>query len=647
MFLGAVARGANGLSEALLQGCRALVEQKRPLADMPFDTQAIWTDPCAVLIQQRRWNTPESRLEQGVILHPQTGVRILAWLRLDNRDELRAHLSAVEPELCQTDTGLALAAYLRWGEALGEHLLGDFSLVVYEPKAQHCLLVRDHLGVKPLYYYQDHQHLVFSSSMAAMLQIGACMDLSLNPEWMARYVAGCSTDWMETPYQRIQKVPPAHYLLYAHDQLRCQPYFAFEAKARLQLADADAYVEAYAGHLHEAVRCRTRSGYPMGSESSGGLDSSSVTALAAQYMDHPASDLHTFGFASCEQEPQTILAISQFVPMYSTQLISNTAEKNWQQSLGYQQFLQHYGGPDEHSNAIGHMPFYKMARHWGVRTLLSGFGGDEFVTNPAHMALVELWRTQGYRLWSERFGGAWFKRPLRMLRWLYQYYAHNNQFQTARILDGIRRQALQQSFLNADARAGADVDALVHQQHRFDSHCHTLNEFCLNDRWHPRMTARLENCTLMAAGAGLEYRWPLLDVRLLKFFLSVPVEYKLGRGGVGRFLHRQAMSGKIPDQVLWKGKSMGDVVHSPLQADSGPKMQLFEHIPDYQSLSPSIRDLLNAKRYQDNIDKVKQDRSLRNRHLVQQYCAVQKLQIWLQSLESVVWGVTRDAEVCA
>jgi len=92
----------------------------------------------------------------------------------------------------------------------------------------------------------------------------------------------------------------------------------------------------------------------------------------------------------------------------------------------------------------------------------------------------------------------------------------------------------------------------------------TLAEFCL-DRWegNPDLTARLENCTLVAAGHGLDHRWPLLDVRLIAFFLAVPAEETFGPDGMDRYLHRRAVAGLLPDSVVWNDRSMGMLAPMP------------------------------------------------------------------------------------
>jgi asparagine synthase (glutamine-hydrolysing) len=93
---------------------------------------------------------------------------------------------------------------------------------------------------------------------------------------------------------------------------------------------------------------------------------------------------------------------------------------------------------------------------------------------------------------------------------------------------------------------------------KFDAGYTDLKKFTLEKRWAPFVPTRMENCSLMAAARKIEYRWPLLDVRLVRLFLRLPAELHYHRG-MGRHLHRRAMAGVVPDLVTWKkSKDMGN-----------------------------------------------------------------------------------------
>src|SRR5437763_2209690 len=114
----------------------------------------------------------ESRLE----VQPFVGrdnTTLVANLRLDNRKELisdlRKYLIITDEEI--TDVQLALATYEKWGETFPAHLIGDFSLMLYDPKCQQVVLARDHIGARPLYYHYNDERLICSSELGPLLEV--------------------------------------------------------------------------------------------------------------------------------------------------------------------------------------------------------------------------------------------------------------------------------------------------------------------------------------------------------------------------------------------------------------------------------------------------------------------------------------------
>ncbi len=96
----------------------------------------------------------------------------------------------------------------------------------------------------------------------------------------------------------------------------------------------------------------------------------------------------------------------------------------------------------------------------------------------------------------------------------------------------------------------------------YDAPYRRINDFILQHHLKKmQLTARLENCTVMAAAYGVDYCWPLWDVRLVQQYLSTPSIEKVGPKGMGRYLHRRAIDGVVPKRVAWKpSKDMGYAV---------------------------------------------------------------------------------------
>jgi len=551
MFAATFTGGDNSSGKKL----KELTASTAGLANIPYDDSECWQAEVAesriTLAQQRKWNTPQSKLAKGIVQHPPTNSKIIAWARIDNREEIKKQLPEDLHDLCKTDEGVVLAAYLKWQVQTTSKLVGDFAFAIYDGRDNSVYCGRDHLGVRPFYYYFDGKQFVVASSLAVLNQLP--LDLSLSEQWLARYIVSRSEDWQETVYTKIKKLPPAHQLKFKDEKISLQRYFDFSYDSDLILGSDKEYVDAYREILDQAMACRALSDYPVGSESSGGLDSSTVTALTSRFMARPGKDLHAFGYDEAEYTSGCIISVSQTNPVAMTHFVSHTRGGSDEDIV--ERFRKCHGAPSEHSNGISHHMFYEVAEQLGIRTLLSGFGGDEFVTNAAPIALVEFWRNKQLGLFLSRQRGKLLK-PFHTARWLYQYYRYDNHSQVSRNLAEVMLKNWQLKLLSDEIADKHNLQSRVVRKDIYDGEKNTQNEFMLDDRWSPNVTARLENCTLMAASYGIDYRWPLLDIRLLKFYFSTPPEQKLGPAMMGRYLHRRAVANVLPEFITWKQKDM-------------------------------------------------------------------------------------------
>lgn len=582
MFAGCVDITASQSLDNLELGNQLIAQaQERGLAGIPFDEQAVWQQDGVTLIQQRQWHTQESRLEKGVMGDDFS--RVLFWGRIDNREELITSLGdTADDQLVKTDTGLVLNAWKRWGPECCEQMVGDFAFVIYQPRGNHVFLARDHFGVKPLYFHRTAERLVFATSLAVLAEL---KQLELKParKWMVRYILGISPDWRRTAYESVEKVQPAHSLFWspAEPGLPQGAWYRFESPPPLQLQSEGSYVRVYRDFFDRAVKDRLRSTSGIGAECSGGLDSSAICAIASRQMSaatklDPGKNLGLFAMALHRDEPAAIRQVAENVKhrfLYVMDESETEPAESEQDDNAWQEHLEVAGFPSEHGNAIAQIPFYREARKNNTGVILSGFGGDEFSTTYATTALVDFWQQGRLGLWASRFRGNWLGSKLRMIKWLYRYLRHGPGTETSHRLLELAENTWSQSPL-ADQAIWPELQNEFKRRFRYDAGAKSLNEFVLQDRLSPMIGARLESCTLMAARYGIEYRWPMLDIRLVEFFLAVPAEQKLGKGGVGRYLHRRAIADLLPQDLVWRGKDMGPPIITAEPANENPDINI-------------------------------------------------------------------------
>ena len=503
---------------------------------------------------------------------------IVFWGRLDNREELAQLLNISNQELkFLPDPQLILRTYLKWGNPCTTRLFGDFSFVIYDILENRIFCARDHMGIKPFYYYDSNEIFVFSSSICLFHRIP---NLYLKPrmEWATRFLLSHSLamDFETTAYESILKLPPAHQCEVTTDKLIKTRYFEFHTD-KIQLKTSEEYVDYYREQLDAAVKQRVQIDTPIGSELSGGIYSATVTAYAVRHYPGSLIDFHAFGFAHFEQEPQHILRVSQHLGIPMTHICCN--QPLFESSTSPYKAL---GAPLQQSNAMLYEIFYDLAAKHGVRTLLSGFGGDEFVSSIyGHLYLNELFNDKKYIQLYQNFSGNPLGRALRFSKFVWNY---RNQcvVESKGVTGGYNKQWMNHVIKDEWVHAYA-LKKAYDAQSVFSSKYQKLDQFTLENRLAPFVSTRTEECTLMAGTYGIEYRWPLLDVRLIQAFLSIPTGEKY-HCGVGRYLHKRAIRKMVPENIIaQRSKYMGERI-----VKSIPKKITLNH-----DLHPGLLQLIN------------------------------------------------------
>ena len=228
--------------------------------------------------------TPESLHEHLPMPDAAQNLVLTADARIDNRDELINELAIAETgHRVVTDSELILAAYARWGEGCPERLVGDFAFAIWDGRNQTLFCARDHFGVKPFYYHRSGRFFAFASEIRALLRLKAISG-RVNETKVADFLGRTELDPTTTFYQDLLQLPAAHSMVIGHERSAIRCYWALDGSRELRLKSDDEYHEAFRAHFTRAVRDHVRSAYPIGSLLSGGLDSSSIVAVAKKVV---------------------------------------------------------------------------------------------------------------------------------------------------------------------------------------------------------------------------------------------------------------------------------------------------------------------------------------------------------------------------
>lgn len=219
---------------------------------------------------------------------------IVADARVDGRSELMAKLAAKTDAVraSASDPELILHAYDVWGEACVDHLVGDFSFVIWDGPRRRLFGARDHFGVKPLYYAQPAQSVLVSNTIDS-LRLHPLVSDELNESAVGDFLLfGELVEPTTTIFAHIQRVPAAHSFSCAAEGVKLVRYWSLPIDPPLRLRKPSDYVEQFTGLLRTAVSDRLRTD-EVAVFMSGGLDSSSVAAVARELRPQASLRAHT------------------------------------------------------------------------------------------------------------------------------------------------------------------------------------------------------------------------------------------------------------------------------------------------------------------------------------------------------------------
>jgi len=289
-----------------------------------------------------------------------------------NFRELRAALAERGHKLHTAgDTEALLYAYREYGTRMLEHIQGMFAFALWDRPAQRLFIARDHLGVKPLYYYWDGATLVFASELKGLLDHPA-VKREIDLEALGLYLEAQYIPAPKTIYRHVRKLEAGHALVVEGGKLAITRYWLPDYSRKLALEEGEALAQLEA-ELRRSVESMLVADVPLGSFLSGGVDSSVVSALMVDIARRPI-DTFTLGFegetaqsehAHAERVARHIGAQSHVLMLAPATLLA--CLEDW---------VQVYDEPFADPAALPTMLLSRLTRKH-VTVVLTGEGADE------------------------------------------------------------------------------------------------------------------------------------------------------------------------------------------------------------------------------------------------------------------------------
>ncbi len=457
------------------------------------------------------------------------------------------------------DTETLVHGYDRWGPSVTNHLNAMFGFAVWDKTNQRLTLARDHLGIKPLYYHDDGDRIVFGSEMRAILA-DPTVPREIDEEALNVLLTFGYLPSPLTLFRSIRKLRPGHRLVADHRGSRIERFWNTVPNPNHQITEAAA-VEEYITLVNNAVERQMMSDVPIGSLLSGGVDSGMVTAVMSRVNNEQGLGpvpTFTIGFGDdfIWDETKDAQVTSN---LFGTDHTTYTLQSNDVVDF-FTSSVLHLEEPVLSESTFAYHQLTKGARE-RVKVVLTGQGADE------------PWA--GYaRYLGERYAPN--------VRW-----AINNRL-TKRAIDAMPDSSVYASRVRRAAESLGERDNLsrfvnIHQVFDADSLTNVLHGDLLTDhdnvdvagpmRYWQRDVAHLDGLAQLtyidtrmslpddlllysdklAMANSLETRVPLLDVEIIEFIERLPTYLKLS-GREGKRIHKLAADHWLPDEVINRQK---------------------------------------------------------------------------------------------
>jgi asparagine synthase (glutamine-hydrolysing) len=336
------------------------------------------------------WTTPEEVGECQPLWTTDRRFGLVFDGRLDNRDELLRAMRMEEPGLRQSsDAAIILRAYEQWAEESIARLLGPFALAIYDTVRQRVVCARDPLGDRSLCYYLDECLLLVASEEQALLAHPAVPG-ELDETTLAYFFAVRAPIDGRTFFEGVHELLPAHNLIVTRDTVQNRRYWAVNPEARLDYRSDTDYGDRFRELLDRSVRrCLRAVGRPA-IMMSGGLDSTSIAALAARQLAASTGPnrLCTISwvfdnFPDCDERNY----MDPLIARYNFKAIRVNGDGDWPFRDPFPSGAYNASYPYVDPYHLLKFRLYKAARTNHVRVLLTGVAGDELYTGAENWLL--------------------------------------------------------------------------------------------------------------------------------------------------------------------------------------------------------------------------------------------------------------------
>jgi asparagine synthase (glutamine-hydrolysing) len=468
-----------------------------------------------------------------------------------NYRELRVELAELGATFTSdSDTEVVLNAYRAWGPDCAKRFRGMFAFAIWDAAKKTCVLIRDRIGKKPIFYRTLSDGTVaFSSEIGALAKIEPVTvdDEAIRLFFGLQYVPSPLTG-----YKELRSLPPGHRAFVSNGEIRVEPYASWDTEDPLFARRPN---EGLVELLEEAVRLRLRADVTVGAFLSGGIDSAAIVALATRYASRPLRTF-TMGFPSIgmDERPEAEAIATHFHTSHD----SLEARPEHLAALT-ERIIDAYGGPYADSSALPVMLLSEIVAR-EIKVVLVGDGGDELFGGyrryKAYAQALTAAKLGGWMApWFVMFGqivrdaqiirmgetlGMAKANPIRAYGELFCGSYFSSRLRGMFQPEFLERTKSSDAVAYVAGRMSTLAGKPLERAMRFDFESYLADD----------LNVKMDRATM---AYGLEARAPFLDARVIAYALKLPLSQRVDMFNTKIALKR-AMRGILPDEVLTRPK---------------------------------------------------------------------------------------------
>ena len=465
----------------------------------------------------------------------------------------------------RSDTEVLLRLYERYGIDFLSQLNGMFSFIIFDNNEKAIYLVRDRIGVKPLFIHDNGMRLLFASEIKSLLAAGVIAEMDI--EALDLFLAYNYVPPPNTMFKGVRHLMPGHYMRIDAKSTITHRWWDITQLSNEENHSDSYWIDEFNTTLDDSVSLRMRADVPYGAFLSGGVDSSTIVGLMCK---HSPNKIKTFsiGFDDprYDESQYAQQAAERFDTEHINQIVSSNLFDLWPTTTYY---------CDQPHGDVSFLPMYRLANLASehVKMVLTGDGGDELFA--------------GYDKYKDFFSGQSF----------YDYPDHefrSRYYNNICLFDDNQRNILLHKKFRSEAR---EYKTWKYVADIFDRSLHLdrLNQALLVDMLLLLPGNNLVKPDRMGMASSIEARTPLLDYRMMELAFRMPGTVKL-KDGVTKYIFKKAVSGLVGEELTHRKKQMFTV---PI--GEWFKTSLSDTVRDYLLSSASMSRAYFDKEYVRNL----------------------------------------------